>query len=831
MGHRIPGTTWRTAAFVLMAGAIAPLPLLARAPASPASSGSSPSVLDLAVPTRWESFTTRDGLPADEVFAVRIDGDRVWAGTRNGLALLENGRFTVYGTADGLPNPVVLALDVSPRTGDLWIATMGGLARLSGGRLDAFTQLNSGLSNDFVHSVRCDPEEDAIWAATAMGLSRLDLRTQAWTNYDQTNTPMHEPWIYAVGIGNGKVFVGAWGGGVLEYTKATRTWREFRDPDGSFEIDLYPDDGPVNDVTSGVDYAGGVLWQAAYTGLARYDGRNWRSYFKEDSGLASNFVNFVRSQGALAWLATDQGLSFTDGDDFVTCRRRDDGRGEILFFEGGRPAGSRVTPTAMAHNYVLGVDVRGDDLWLATGKGLSHGFRTGIPGPGRRSAPADSAGAEHGARAPGSPPERFSYAATPAPLQPFAEMIPYKDLFIERPAYRGAGRDEPAPPGLSEVRLGFIGPLLESDGPIVPPGFRPATRGGIKPVIGRRMLHAATLAMEEANASGGYHGLPFRLIPRTDLVLWGQTSNELVRFVFEDRVWAVLASLDSNHNHVLSRAALKTEITVLSAGSTDPTLVEHSIPWLVRCLDDDRQLGNALLYEIFKVRGLSHVAVLRASDRDGRTGILKFNEGARRLGHPILLEQRFDEGATDFRDQIAKIAEVNPEAIVMWGNPEETGRAVRQIRESGMSIPIFGFDRMTEDAFLSAAGPAAEGVVVAATMNPESGDPLWTSFRLRYRSRWNEEPDSFAAHAYDGMNLLIGAVRDAGLNRARIRDSLFRLPGYDGVAGRIVFDTVMSDIARPWLATVRQGRFHYEPAPTWSAPSEGSPGGAPRAGR
>jgi len=31
--------------------------------------------------------------------------------------------------------------------------------------------------------------------------------------------------------------------------------------------------------------------------------------------------------------------------------------------------------TAPAHNYVLGIDFAGDDIWVATAKGLSHGIR------------------------------------------------------------------------------------------------------------------------------------------------------------------------------------------------------------------------------------------------------------------------------------------------------------------------------------------------------------------------------------------------------------------------------------------------------------------------
>ena len=41
---------------------------------------------------RWESFTTANGLPDNHVFCVLVDGNRIWAGTENGLAIYENGK-------------------------------------------------------------------------------------------------------------------------------------------------------------------------------------------------------------------------------------------------------------------------------------------------------------------------------------------------------------------------------------------------------------------------------------------------------------------------------------------------------------------------------------------------------------------------------------------------------------------------------------------------------------------------------------------------------------------------------------------------------------------
>jgi hypothetical protein len=100
---------------------------------------------------------------------------RIWAGTDNGLALYENGKWKVFTTADGLAHRAVLSLALDKKTHDLWIATMGGLSRYSAGRFDNFTQLNSGLANDVVYGVAV--QGDYVWVATAAGASRLNTRT------------------------------------------------------------------------------------------------------------------------------------------------------------------------------------------------------------------------------------------------------------------------------------------------------------------------------------------------------------------------------------------------------------------------------------------------------------------------------------------------------------------------------------------------------------------------------------------------------------------------------------------------------------------------------
>jgi frataxin-like iron-binding protein CyaY len=170
----------------------------------------------------WQNFTTANGLPDDHVFSVLVDGDRVWAGTENGLAVYERGKWKVFRPSDGLAHRVVLSLALDKRTGDVWAGTMGGLSRVSAGRIDTFTQLNSGLANDIVYNVGV--QGDFVWVATAAGASRLNTRTAQWSLFNERNTPMYEIWTYAVSTSEDKVYYAVWGGGVLEYDVRTERW-------------------------------------------------------------------------------------------------------------------------------------------------------------------------------------------------------------------------------------------------------------------------------------------------------------------------------------------------------------------------------------------------------------------------------------------------------------------------------------------------------------------------------------------------------------------------------------------------------------------------------
>jgi ligand-binding sensor domain-containing protein len=330
---------------------------------------------------RWQNFTTADGLSDNHVYCVLVDGSRVWAGTDNGLGLYENGKWTVFRpNADtkehSLAHQAVLSLALDKNTGDVWAGTMGGLSRISAGRIDTYTQLNSGLSNDIVYGVGV--QGDYVWTATAAGASRLNTRTGQWSLYNATNTPMYEIWTYAVNPTEDKVYYAVWGGGVLEYDQKTERWKDYNDPDGETEMVVMKDQGLIHEITTSVSYVDKILWVATYFGASRYDGRYWHNFLAKDSGLPSNFLSQIKAVDAnRAWFSTDKGLAYYDGTNWAVYRPTLDSHKPEMYVTdvAGKLLKKVPVQTAPSHNYILGVDFQGDDIWVATAHGLSHGIR------------------------------------------------------------------------------------------------------------------------------------------------------------------------------------------------------------------------------------------------------------------------------------------------------------------------------------------------------------------------------------------------------------------------------------------------------------------------
>ena len=85
---------------------------------------------------------------------------------------------------------------------------------------------------------------------------------------------------------------------------------------------------------------------------------------------------------------------------------------------------------------------------------------------------------------------------------------PYSRFFVTAPTFRGPGRDSSEVDGLETVKIGVLLPFA-----------------GLDRELGLRFRAGVDLAIAEANATGGYRGLPFEALHRDEAEAWGAAAN------------------------------------------------------------------------------------------------------------------------------------------------------------------------------------------------------------------------------------------------------------------------------------------------------------------
>jgi ABC-type branched-subunit amino acid transport system substrate-binding protein len=388
--------------------------------------------------------------------------------------------------------------------------------------------------------------------------------------------------------------------------------------------------------------------------------------------------------------------------------------------------------------------------------------------------------------------ELHPYALEPEDMRPYANFTtPYYYHYTKLVEYNGAARDVRTVPAseVDEVRIGFLGPISQHK--------------DIK--LGTAMLNGAQMAIDEANARGGYGGKPFALKVHNDGAVWGASSNEIVKMVYDDKVWAMLGSISGDSTHIALRVSLRAELPIVNSAATDPTIPETIIPWYFTTLQDDRVQCYTLARHIYTDLGLRRIAILRINDRYGRFGVGKFKDASRRLGHPVIIEQKFMPGDTDFRRELRIIRESRVDGILVWADAHEAGAILKQMSDAGMKQPVFGSFRTYGDDLFKNAGAAAEGFQFVYPYDPFRTDPVWVDFQKRYDAKYNLKVTAFSALSYDTMNVLLDAICRAGLNRGIIRDTLYGITEYDGVTGHMKFDPNAKNVMPLYLGTVGKG--------------------------
>jgi branched-chain amino acid transport system substrate-binding protein len=179
-----------------------------------------------------------------------------------------------------------------------------------------------------------------------------------------------------------------------------------------------------------------------------------------------------------------------------------------------------------------------------------------------------------------------------------------------------------------------------------------------------------------------------------------------------------------------------------------------------------------------------------------------------KLGGSWVASDEFPQGGTDYRTQLAKIKEKNPEVVFVVATHKEAAQMLRQMVELKFRPVVIGTSMFDDPLLIELGGDAAEGVYFTVGAGMVSGlEKKQKDFETAFKAKFGKEPAISAKHFYDATGLAIEAIKTGGETGPEIDKAMAKIKDYVGVTGSITFNNIGDRIFPTTLKKIEKGKF------------------------
>ncbi len=203
-------------------------------------------------------------------------------------------------------------------------------------------------------------------------------------------------------------------------------------------------------------------------------------------------------------------------------------------------------------------------------------------------------------------------------------------------------------------------------------------------------------------------------------------------------------------------------------------ITELGNPFVFRFFPGDAVVKQAHARYAVEQVGVERPAIIFQTTAYGQSGRRHLAENLAALGRPPVLEEALDVTVKDMLPTLTKVRAAGADALLLHLHAGPTALIIRQAAAMGMHMPIIAGSAMhqPETAALLEPGELA-GVCAETGSSPISGgSPALERFAERYRAAFDREPDAFALGQYDGVRMVLNAVKAGARDAAAIRAAL-----------------------------------------------------------
>ncbi len=368
----------------------------------------------------------------------------------------------------------------------------------------------------------------------------------------------------------------------------------------------------------------------------------------------------------------------------------------------------------------------------------------------------------------------------------------------------GGGGDPAAPADSASTTTQTEQPSATSQGSGSEAGTQPSTgtqgepfRVGVMESLtgpgetyGNVSWQAKQMAMDEINAAGGINGRMLELIAEDSKCAAQDAITAYNKLTDVDNVKIILGTSCSGAMLGAAPLAEADGVVMFSGLATNPDIANAG-DYIFRTAMNDLQVGIDTANAIWGDGARRLATITETTD---------YAEGVRRvtaehfasLGGEVVAEERYASDATDFRSQLTKIVNANPDAVHIAAQAEFSGgTVVKQIRELGYEGPLYSEIVPVGATALEVAGEAATGLkAITAELDPSNTKSQEVLDRFRDRYDYVTLP-WYLASAYDDVYITAECLRQTNDDQDAdgFRDCLYNITWSGAIGEDYSFDS------------------------------------------
>jgi len=324
---------------------------------------------------------------------------------------------------------------------------------------------------------------------------------------------------------------------------------------------------------------------------------------------------------------------------------------------------------------------------------------------------------------------------------------------------------------------------------------------------GQNFQKAIDLGVEWINAAGGIKGRPIVMVVGDSRADPKEAAALAQKFTSDSRIVAEIGDFSSTACLAAQPIYDRAGMVQLSPTASHPNFAPGS-PWSFGIVGTQAGEGPYMARYAVQKLGKKRLAVLYINNDWGIVSKDLFIKAAKEMGAEVIAVESYFETDKDFTGVLTKIRGQKPELLYMPSFYNEAALINKQREKLGWSdVTMMGPGSLYSPKLLELGGDSVNGLYTSAAFFPKDPKANVQKFVKGFEAKYKATPNTFAAVAYDSINLLAFVIERVGTDRKAIRDELVKVRDFPGVTGKITF-TERRDVVKEYRPLIiKNGEF------------------------